>query len=55
MRRNSHGERMPKAWDANVRCGSLAAAVAPFGDVRFAPECVAKLFLIPARRTIFSD
>jgi hypothetical protein len=38
IRRNSHGERMPKAWDANLRCGSKAAAARSKWDVRFTPE-----------------
>jgi hypothetical protein len=38
IQRNSHGERMPKAWDANLRCGSKAAAARSKWDVRFTPK-----------------
>ena len=38
IQRNSHGERMPKAWDANVRCGSKAGMARSNGDVRFTPK-----------------
>ena len=38
IRLNSHEKRMPKAWDANLRCGSKAAAMRSKWDVRFTPK-----------------